>query len=158
MILNQDVTSLYSRKLEDYLEAILVFTEKKGYARTKDIAVWLKVTPASVAEMFKKLDKEGLVTYRKYEGVTFTSKGEDVAKSVKRKHEILKEFLEIIHIPRDTADKDACVMEHHLHPKTIQQIKKFVDFVKNAPVSPKWLDHFKEFCKTGKHEYHNKKE
>jgi DtxR family Mn-dependent transcriptional regulator len=59
--------------------------------------------------------------------------------------------LEIILVPGDVASEDACTMEHHLDPKTVEQFSKFVEFVNNAPVSPKWLTHFKEYCKTGKY-------
>jgi len=38
-----------------------------------------------------------------------------------------------------------------LEPKTIEQIRNLVDFVKSAPDYPQWLEHFEVFCNTGVH-------
>ena len=141
-----------SSKVEDYLEAILNITEEKGYARTKDIAMKLEIKAPSVVEMIKRLDKGGLIIYRKYESVTLTPEGKGLAISIRDRHNIIRNFLNIIEVPANIANKDACTMEHNLNPKTIEQIEKLVNFVKNAPDNSRWLEHFKEFCKTGKHE------
>jgi len=142
---------MLSRKTEDYLEAIYNITEKKGYARVKDIASELKVSSPSVTEMMKKLSDQGFIVYEKYSGIILTEKGRKIAKGVKKRHDIFKNFLEIILVPEHIANKDACIMEHHLNPKTIEQFSKFVEFVKNAPIHPEWLKHFKEYCETGKY-------
>ncbi|WP_261595993.1 metal-dependent transcriptional regulator [Methanoculleus formosensis] len=116
-----------SRKAEDYLEAILNVTLKKGYARTKDVACELDLSPSSVVEMFRKLDGMGLVEYRRYEGVVLKPAGREVAQAVKSRHDTLKEFLKIIHVPEKIAESDACYMEHELHPATIRQIRALVE-------------------------------
>ncbi|HDH86736.1 MAG TPA: metal-dependent transcriptional regulator [Desulfobacteraceae bacterium] len=142
---------MYSKSVEDYLEAIYNIIQRKGYAKTKDISRELDVRPPSVTEMLKKLDNLGLVKYERYGGVTLTKEGERIAKMVKTRHDTIKEFLSILLISEKTAEKDACKLEHDLSPETIEQLTKFVRFVKNAPIYPKWLEHFKEFCRTGKH-------
>jgi DtxR family Mn-dependent transcriptional regulator len=147
----------YSRKVEDYLEAILNVIEDKGYARIKDIAKAMKVSPPSAVEMARKLDREGLVRYRKYDGITFTRKGVQIAKMIKDRHETIRKFLEILNVPPDIANKDACTIEHHLDPKTLEQLKKFILFIEKAPSDPKWLTHFKAFCRTGSHDCKTKR-
>ncbi|ADI74138.1 iron (metal) dependent repressor, DtxR family [Methanohalobium evestigatum Z-7303] len=142
---------MLSSKAEDYLEAILNLTEDKGYARIKDIAVALNRRPPSVTEMVKRLDEMGYVVYRKYEGITLTEKGKERAHVIKDRHDTLKDFLMMINVPENIADKDACTMEHELDATTIKNVRNFVDFVNTAPDSPQWLEHFKKFCKTGKH-------
>jgi len=142
---------MLSRKAEDYLEAILNITEEKGHARIKDIAITLGVRPPSVVEMVNRLDKKGMVEYRKYDGVKLTEEGGKIALIIKERHDIIKAFLEIINVPEKIADKDACTMEHELHAITTTQIKNLVIFVKDAPEYPQWLEHFNEFCTTGKH-------
>ncbi|MFA7563388.1 MAG: metal-dependent transcriptional regulator, partial [Methanoculleus sp.] len=72
-----------SRKAEDYLEAILNVSLEKGYAKTKDIAAELSVRPPTVVEMVRKLDAMGLVTHRRYEGVTLTPEGRSIAEVIK---------------------------------------------------------------------------
>ena len=142
---------MLSRKAEDYLEAILNITEKKGYTRIKDIALALNVKPSSVVEMVKRLDDRGFVNYRKYDGVTLTPKGEEIGRAVWGRHTTIRAFLEIIKVPEPTANKDACIIEHELESKTIEQIRNLVDFVKSAPDYPQWLEHFEVFCATGVH-------
>ena len=142
---------MLSRKAEDYLEAILNIIEEKGHSRIKDVAVTLDVKPPSVIEMAKKLDRNGFVVYKKYEGVTLTKRGREIALIVKDRHDTIKAFLKIISVPDQIAERDACTMEHELNSITTRQIKNLVNFVKTAPEYPQWLEHFDEFCATGEH-------
>ncbi|WP_300999095.1 metal-dependent transcriptional regulator [Methanoculleus sp.] len=116
-----------SRRVEDYLEAILNVTLEKGYARTKDVACELDISPSTVVEMFQKLDGMGLVDYRRYEGVVLSPAGREVAEVIKFRHDTLKEFLMTIHVPEKIANSDACYMEHELHPSTIRQIRLLLE-------------------------------
>jgi DtxR family Mn-dependent transcriptional regulator len=142
---------MLSRKAEDYLEAILNISEKKGYTRVKDIALALDIKSSSVVEMLKKLNDMGYVVYRKYDGVTLSPEGREIGSVVKDRHDTLRALLEIIQVPEKIANKDACIMEHELETKTVEQLKNFVRFVKSAPDYPLWLEHFKTFCETGVH-------
>lgn len=116
-----------SRRVEDYLEAILNVTLEKGYARTKDVACELDISPSTVVEMFRKLDGMDLVEYRRYEGVVLSPAGREVAEAIKFRHDTLKEFLMAINVPEKIASDDACYMEHELHPLTIQQIRLLLE-------------------------------
>ncbi len=120
-----------SRNKEDYLEAIYHLMQERGHARTKDIASALNVKSPSVTDMISKLDKSGLVEYERYGGVKLSKKGKAVARRVNDRHEILRSFLEIIGVSRDTAEQDACVMEHNLHKETIEKIKVFLSGIEN---------------------------
>jgi len=139
-----------SRKAEDYLEAIYNISLEKGYAKTKNVALELGISPPSVVEMFRKLDNMGLINYRRYEGVTLKPKGEEIAKIIKYRHETLKNFLTLISVREDIADKDACIMEHELNSETIEQIKLFVDFLDSHFYKPDTLALFKSFCEAKK--------
>jgi len=134
---------------EDYLEAIYSIITEKGYIRVKDIAKDLAIKPPSVSEMLGKLRDKGLVNYEEYSGITLTKKGERIGKAIKTRHNTIKKFLQIILIPEEIAEKNACDMEHHLDPRTIEQLTKFVQFVERAPPNPKWLEHFGIYCKKG---------
>ena len=68
-----------------------------------------------------------------------------------KRHKILTDFLVILGVDREVAEHDACEMEHTLHPETVDRLTRFVEFVKGAPKSPRWLEHFRHFYKTGKH-------
>ena len=140
---------MYSKTVEDYLEAIYNIILRKGYARTKDISRELEISSSSVTEMLKKLDDMDLVNDERYSGVTLTPKGERIARSVKTRHDTIRTLLRIILVSDKTAEIDACKIEHEISPETVEQLTKFVKFVESAPIYPKWLEHFKEFCKTG---------
>jgi len=142
---------MLKRRTEDYLETIYEISKEKGFARVKDIATRLKVKPASVSEMLQKLAKNGYVIYEKRLFVMLTEKGLKTAVQVKERRETIIKFLETIGVPTEIAERDACIMEHVLHPETLKQLKNFVRFIEFSPRDPLWLKHFKEFCKTGEH-------
>ena len=135
-----------SRKAEDYLEAILNVSLEKGYAKTRDIAKELGVSPPSVVEMFIKLSKMGLIEYRKYEGVILKPEGREIATVIKYRHDTLMAFLKLIAVPEKLANDDACLMEHELNAKTIEQIHLFVNFLNEKGTANHILQDFDEFC------------
>ncbi|MBO4355118.1 MAG: metal-dependent transcriptional regulator [Methanomicrobium sp.] len=135
-----------SRKAEDYLEAILNVSLEKGYAKTRDIAKELGVSPPSVVEMFIKLSKMGLIEYRKYEGVILKPEGREIATVIKYRHDTLMAFLKLIAVPEKLANDDACLMEHELNAKTIEQIHLFVNFLNEKGTVNHILQDFDEFC------------
>ncbi len=137
---------MLSTKAEDYLEAILGIEEKKGYTRVKDLASLLAIKPPSVVEMLKKLHELDLVEYRRYDGVRLTPQGQKAARVVKERHETIHSFLELLQVPKQAADKDACLIEHNLEPETLEQLRNFVRFVRSAPEYPPWLKHFARYC------------
>jgi DtxR family Mn-dependent transcriptional regulator len=136
-----------SRKAEDYLEAILNASSEKGYARTKDIARELCIQPPTVVEMVQKLDRMGMITYRKYDGVTLTPEGRKIAMVIRDRHETLRTFLELVRVPHAVAEKDACMMEHELSPETIEQIRSFLLFCREDPRAAAAMQHFIPFQK-----------
>jgi DtxR family Mn-dependent transcriptional regulator len=135
---------------EDYLRAILEIQQDKGFARIRDISEKVGVTPPSCVEMMKKLDDKTLVNYEKYGGVTLTLEGRKIARAISDRHETFRRLLEIIQVPKETANKDAHVLEHHLEPTTILQFKRFVDFITNSPEHPRfvgrWMSMFERYC------------
>jgi DtxR family Mn-dependent transcriptional regulator len=139
-----------SSKAEDYLRAIYEIVAQKGFVRIKDIARELNVKPPTVVEMMKKLDAKALVIYEKYSGITLTDQGREIAELVEKRHETFREFLEILLVPKDIALKDAHILEHELHPKTILQFSTFVDFITRYSERPmfmkRWLEEFKKYC------------
>jgi len=131
-----------SSRVEDYLEVISELVDMKGYAATLDISRYMNVSAPSVTKMLKKLDAEGYLEYEKYYGINLTEKGRRIAYIIKQKHGILLEFFEILGIGKEVANQDAEGIEHHLNPKTIRQIRKFVTFFK---ANPKVINSFNEF-------------
>jgi len=139
-----------STREEDYLRGIHEILERKGYARIRDIANEVGVSPPSAVEMMKKLAQKGMVVYEKYGGVTLTPQGREIARVISRRHEIFRKFLEIILVPEEVAMKDAHLLEHQLDPMTIKQFTRFVEFITSASDRPRWvgrwIEMFKGYC------------
>ena len=140
-----------TERVEDYMEAIQLIIDKKGYARGKDVAKLLGISPASVTEMFQKLSKKGYINYEKYSGVTLTEMGREIAIKTQRTHDTLERFLLILGLDENIAREDACRIEHVLNSETIDRLKKFVEFVQHLEGTPIWLNRFKHYYETGEY-------
>ena len=123
----------FSTRMEDYLEIISELVELKGYATTLDISRYMHVSAPSVTKMLQRLDENGFLEYERYHGINLTKKGIQVAEGIRQKHGILLEFFEILGVGYETANQDAEGIEHHLNPKTIRQLRKFITFLKSNP-------------------------
>ena len=110
--------------MEDYLEVIYELIQYKGYATTIDISEYLNVSSPSVTKMVQKLNDSGHLNYEKYRGIRLKDKGTLVAKNIRERHGLLAEFLQIIGVDEDTANKDAEGIEHHLQPKTLGKLER----------------------------------
>ena len=138
-----------SQSVEDYLEAIYRIIEKKGYARTTDLAKVLNLSPSSVTGMFKKLSEEGYVNYEKYGGITLTEKGRVLAHKVDGRHKTLSMLLTVLGVPEDIADDDACRIEHNVSKKTMSVLKNLLEFMQHCKLHPEWMKHFEHYSKKG---------
>lgn len=136
---------------EGYIETVYELIKEHGYAAVTDIAAALNVKPPSATRMIQKLDAANFVKYTPYRTVTLTSKGEKLARTLEKRHNTLKKFLEMIGVDKNIAEQDACRIEHIAHKMTMEKLTEFVEFVQKAPRSPRWFQHFKYFKKTGKH-------
>ena len=110
---------------EDYLETIYELIEVNTVARVRDIAAKLNVRKPSVHGAINELKKHGLVEQEPYGYVILTAAGTAEAKKVVKRHEILREFLLLLGVPAEIAERDACAMEHLLSKETYDAIEKF---------------------------------
>lgn len=117
-------------RMEDYLEVIYELITQKGYATTIDISDYLNVSSPSVTKMLQRLNESGHVNYERYRGISLTESGVAVAKNMHDRHGILADFLKMIGVDEDTANRDAEGIEHHLHPETLKKLEEFIRLVK----------------------------
>lgn len=116
-----------TKSLEDYLEEIHVLIQQKGRARVRDVAQDLHVKMPSVVKAITELKKLELVNQEPYGDIELTVKGRRLAANVLGRHNLLKAFLVKLNVPAETADKDACLMEHILSATTLDRIRVFVE-------------------------------
>ena len=117
-------------RMEDYLEVIYELIQQKGYATTVEISKYLNVSSPSVTKMVQRLDESRYLDYEKYRGIRLTQQGTDIAKNIHKRHSLLAEFLIMIGVDEDTANRDAEGIEHHLHSETLKKLEEFVKTVK----------------------------
>jgi Mn-dependent DtxR family transcriptional regulator len=117
-------------RMEDYLEVIYELVRHKGYATSIDMAQCLNISQPSVTKMMRRLDASGLIDYQKYRGVRLTERGIDIAKAIHERHGILSEFLSIIGVDEDIANRDAEEIEHHVHPETLTKLQQLLQHLK----------------------------
>jgi DtxR family transcriptional regulator, manganese transport regulator len=122
-----------SSAVEDYLERILELIDSKGYARVVDIAGSLKISQASVSNMVRRLDTEGLLKYEKYRGLVLTSSGESLARNIARRHQLLTDFLTLLRLDKQVVHHDVEGMEHHISPPTLRAIEALTAELKRRP-------------------------
>ena len=138
--------------MEDYLEAIFDLDKDKKVVRVKDIAKRMNVKMPTVSSMLKTLNGRGLVNYEKYEYVELTRDGARVGKEMRRRHEVLRQFLtDILNIKPKTADEEACMMEHALSTATLNRLADFMEFIQICPrTGDSWLEFFEDYRKHGR--------
>ena len=110
------------RASEDYLEAMLMMKEKHGYVRSIDVAEFLGVTKPSVSYATKRLRESGHITMDKDGLITLTDTGMAVASSMLDRHKTLTAFLIDIGVDKETAEADACKIEHDISQQTFDAI------------------------------------
>lgn len=109
---------------EDYLEAILILRNRTGDCHSIDVANFLNFSKPSVSNAVKKLEASELI-YRNMTGSLFlTEQGMEIAKKMLERHEMLTGILLAIGVSPETAEKDACAMEHVLSEETIERLRK----------------------------------
>lgn len=102
-----------TENIEEYLETIYRLQLEGSPAKTGELAKHLLVSPPSVSEMLKKLEKMGYIEYAPYQGATLTPAGRRIAHRTLRKHRVIQEVLtQIVGMEKDEAHEWACRMEH----------------------------------------------
>jgi len=140
-----------SASMEDYLEAIMMLRKDSSGVRVTEVSKALGVSKPSVTAALKKLSQDGLVRHERYGHAELTAEGRVMAEDVFRRHEVLRHFLaDILNIDPNIAVEDACKMEHHLSPATLERLAKFVEFVISRPKGqPEWLRVFNYYFEHG---------
>jgi DtxR family transcriptional regulator, Mn-dependent transcriptional regulator len=122
------------RSVEDYLKTVYLLSRNGTGASNTEVSRILKVAPASVTEMLKKLAENGYVNYSPYHGSTLTAKGIEEARKITRKHRLLEKFLsDVLHIKNDEVHTQACKMEHDLSDEAEESLCRLLNHPDTCP-------------------------
>ncbi len=116
---------------ENYLETILVLSQKNAAVRSIDIANEMNFTKASVSIAMKRLREDGYINMDDDRLITLTQKGKDIASMVYERHQIIAKILIALGVDEATAYEDSCKIEHDLSQKSFEKIKEFYENYKN---------------------------
>lgn len=131
MEMKKDISS----SLEDYLEAIYLFSEKGNEVRAGQIALHLNVKKSSVTEALQNLSKGKLINYKPYNPITLTEYGKIAAENILRRHNIVKDFFrDIMNLSDDEASNTACKIEHVISDELASRLDKLSCILKNEEI------------------------
>lgn len=107
---------------QDYLESMLMMQQEHGYIRSIDVAEHLGVTKPSVSYATKRLRENGYITMDREGFITLTDSGMAIAASMLDRHHTLTRFLMALGVDEETAESDACKLEHDLSQTSFDAI------------------------------------
>ena len=108
---------------EDYLEAMLMLKEERGYIRSVDVAEKLGVTKPSVSYAVKRLRENGYISLDPAGMILLEPSGLEIAARILERHRLLTELLIGLGVSPETARQDACRIEHDLSVETFDAIR-----------------------------------
>ena len=109
---------------EMYLEDILVLRQKLGMVRAIDIVNLTGYSKPSISRALSNLRDSGMILVDKSGYITLTELGEGRAQKIYERHRVLTEFLVRIGVDAETADADACKIEHDISDDAFMKIKE----------------------------------
>jgi DtxR family transcriptional regulator, Mn-dependent transcriptional regulator len=123
----------YSSSVGDYIKAIWDLGGV-GSASTKDVADRLLVSPASVSNMFVRLQEMGLVKYERYQGASLTEHGRVEALRLIRRHRLIETFL-LEHLGYDWQEvhNEAERLEHAVSDGFTERLAAFLGHPDHDP-------------------------
>ena len=108
---------------EDYLEAVLILQKKKGTVRSVDVARYLEVSKPSVCHAVATLRDGGFLTMDEDYSLHLTDVGREVAEQTYEKHRFFTDRLIEAGVDPDTAERDACRIEHVISDESFRCLK-----------------------------------
>ncbi len=112
---------------EDYLETILILSQKLPVVRSIDIAHEMSFSKPSVSVAMKNLRASECITTSKEGYINLTEKGRAIAEAVYERHTTISEWLIRIGVDPEIAKADACKMEHDMSSESFEAIKKYLE-------------------------------
>ena len=108
---------------EMYLETILILKNKYGYVRSIDIAHEMNFSKPSVSRAISILKEDGYVTNDPHGMILLTEKGMKIAEKIYERHMTLTKYFVWLGVNEETAENDACRIEHIISEETFEKIK-----------------------------------
>lgn len=109
---------------ENYLETILILSNKKGSVRSIDIATHLGFSKPSVSVAMKRLRENKFIEMDESGFIKLTPPGLEIAETMLERHTIISRFLETLGVDKKVALEDACRIEHVISKESFEKLKE----------------------------------
>lgn len=116
---------------ENYLETILMLSQRSGSVRSIDIANELGFSKPSVSIAMKNLRENGYIDVMGDGSIILLPPGQEIAEKLYTRHKILTECFTLLGVSEDIAAEDACKIEHILSEESFNAIKKHLSKFKD---------------------------
>lgn len=125
---------MVSSTVEDYLKAFLRLEDMNEKASTSTVARHLSVADASVTDMLRKLQKNGLLEYTPYYGATLTTEGRRLALRILRRHRLIELFLhKAMGYGWEQVHGEAEKLEHAVSDLFVERIDAYLGYPDTDP-------------------------
>lgn len=108
---------------ENYLETILVLSQKLPVVRSVDIANELGFKKSSVSIGMKNLRLKDYITVTDAGFIYLTEEGKKIAEMIYERHKFLSSWLISLGVDPEIASEDACKIEHVISKESFAAIK-----------------------------------
>lgn len=108
---------------EDYLKTVYTLFKENGTVRSLDVAERMGVSKPSVSHAVKLLREGGFLIMNDDYTLHLTDLGREVAEKLHERHRYFTERLTDAGVDTDTAEAEACKMEHTISDSSFQKLK-----------------------------------
>ena len=109
---------------EDYLEAVLILQKKQDMVRSIDLARHMGFSKPSISHAVGVLKNGGFLTVDDDGFLHLTVIGREIAEKIYERHLFFTEQLVAAGVDLETAEQEACRMEHAISDTSFQKLKE----------------------------------
>ena len=116
---------------EDYLEAVLMLRQRHGMVRSVDLARHMGYSKPSISHAVGVLRGGGFLTVDQDGFLHLTDVGHEVAEKIYERHQFFTQWLIGAGIDPETAEQDACRMEHGISQNSFELLRNAYSTTQN---------------------------
>ena len=124
---NKEKKMKLTNSQEEYIKTIYLLEKNKQKARVTDIAKKMDITKPSVNKALKILKELHLINYQVYGDINLTKDGQEIAKEIIKKQDILETFLiGILEIEKKQAQEEAKAIKYAMSKESIDKLDSYI--------------------------------
>jgi Mn-dependent DtxR family transcriptional regulator/AraC-like DNA-binding protein len=111
--------------MEGYLDAVYELSVDCAGVRLIDVANRMSVTKSTAGAAMASLAQKGLIKNERYRRIELTDNGRQEAELLTNKHNVIRLYYSrILKLDEETADRDACAIEHVISDSAIRAMRE----------------------------------